>query len=60
MNTTRPCPEGAVLMLAGGHFPCDQMRHMCAESDNHDGWAHSNSDADAVWSSVPVQDIEAK
>lgn len=45
----RPCPDGAALVIKGEHFPCDQMRHMAPSCDSHDGWAHANSDAEAIW-----------
>jgi len=43
------CP--AALNIAGEHFPCQQMQHMAEGSTNHDGWAHSNMDAEAIWAS---------
>lgn len=47
--TNRPCPEGAALIIMGEHFPCQQMDQMSADSTTHDGWAHSNRDAEAIW-----------
>ena len=43
------CP--AALNIAGEHYPCQQMEQMAPGSENHDGWAHSNRDADAIWAS---------
>lgn len=43
------CP--AALNIAGEHYPCQQMEHMEPGSKNHDGWAHSNRDAEAIWCS---------
>lgn len=56
----RPCPNGAVLNLMGEHFPCQQMDQMHPDSTNHDGWAHSNQDAEAIWQGDVVysSDIE--
>lgn len=39
----------AALNIKGEHFPCQTMRYMAPGSTSHDGWAHSNRDADAVW-----------
>lgn len=39
----------AVLNIEGRHYPCTQMKHMLAGSENHDGWAHSNDEAQAIW-----------
>jgi len=44
---TYTCP--AAINIAGEHFPCQQMEHMAEGSKNHDGWAHSNRDAQAIW-----------
>lgn len=41
------CP--AVLNIAGEHYPCQQMEQMVEGSVGHDGWAHSNRDAEAIW-----------
>lgn len=41
----------AALNLAGEHFPCQTMDQMADGSENHDGWAHSNRDAEALWCS---------
>ena len=43
------CP--AALDIAGKHYPCQQMEQMAPGSENHDGWAHSNRDAQAIWAS---------
>lgn len=48
MSTYR-CP--AALNIAGEHFPCQQMDHMAEGSEGHDGWAHSNREAQAIWCS---------
>lgn len=45
--TKHTCP--AALIIAGKHFPCQQMDHMAEGSTSHDGWAHSNRDAEALW-----------
>jgi hypothetical protein len=45
----RPCPDKAVLMIKGEHFPCDWMNQMHPESQNHEGWAHANKEAEAIW-----------
>lgn len=34
----------AALMIAGQHYPCQTPAP-------HDGWAHTNVDAEAVWAS---------
>jgi hypothetical protein len=39
----------AALNIAGEHFPCQQMEEMVEGSESHDGWAHSNRDAQAIW-----------
>lgn len=39
----------ASLNIAGQHYRCTQMTHMAEGSENHDGWGHSNEDADAIW-----------
>ena len=44
-----PCP--AALNIKGDHFPCQTMQDMAPGSVNHDGWAHSNRDAEAIWAS---------
>lgn len=58
--TGRPCPDDAALNIMGEHFPCQQMDQMSADSATHDGWAHSNRDAEAIWQGNVVysQDIE--
>lgn len=38
------CP--AVLMLVGEAYPCDWPTD---EHGRHDGWAHSNMAAQAIW-----------
>lgn len=45
--TNTPCP--GALIIKGEHFPCQQMDQMVEGSENHDGWAHSNRDAEAIW-----------
>ena len=46
---TRPCPDGAALNIKGEHFPCDWMDQMSPDSADHNGWAHANRDAEAIW-----------
>lgn len=46
-NGNPPCPAGLTIM--GEFFPCQQMEQMLPGSTNHDGWAHSNKDAEAIW-----------
>lgn len=41
------CPSG--LMIKGEHYPCDAMDGMAEGSTSHDGWAHSNKKAEAIW-----------
>jgi len=36
----------AALMLSGEHFPCDWP---VDEDGRHDGWAHANKAASALW-----------
>lgn len=36
----------AALSIKGEHFPCDWPT---GENGRHDGWAHSNRDAEAIW-----------
>jgi hypothetical protein len=43
----RECKAG--LIIKGEYFPCDMMTHMSPESNNHEGWAHANSQAQAIW-----------
>lgn len=43
-----PICHGA-LDIAGEHFPCEQMQQMVEGSKDHDGWAHSNAAAQAIW-----------
>lgn len=60
MSTENPkCP--AALDIKGEHFPCQQMEQMAPGSTNHDGWAHSNRDAEAIWASdrVPIPGMPA-
>lgn len=48
MTTSNPpCP--AALSIMGEHFPCQQMEQMLPGSTDHNGWAHSNRDAEALW-----------
>lgn len=46
----KPCPDNAVLNVAGEHFPCETMDQMSEDSVTHEGWAHSNQAAQAIWS----------
>lgn len=39
------CQSG--LIIKGEHFPCDWPTD---ESGKHDGWGHTNKQAEAVWS----------
>lgn len=48
-DTSRPCPDEAVLIVKGERFPCQAMDDMAPQSDGHEGWAHSNRDAEAIW-----------
>lgn len=48
-ETYRECPQRSVLNIKGEHFACDAMRGMHESSPTHDGWPHSNRDAEAVW-----------
>jgi len=41
------CP--AALNLAGEHFACDWP---LGENGRHDGWAHTNKAAQAVWKGI--------
>lgn len=47
MDEKYTCP--AALNIAGEHYPCQQMEQMAPGSLSHDGWAHSNRDAQAIW-----------
>lgn len=49
MKEQRPCPQQGALIIKGEHFPCQQMDHMDPICDDHEGWAHSNSDIEAIW-----------
>jgi hypothetical protein len=53
MSDRPTCP--ASLMIRGEHFPCQTLSQMAtldgSPATSHDGWAHSNSDAEAIWSS---------
>lgn len=42
------CP--AALNIKGEHFPCDWP---VGENGRHDGWAHANSAAEAIWIDDP-------
>jgi hypothetical protein len=42
VTTKTQCP--AALNIQGEHFPCH-------EPAPHEGWAHRNSDAEAIWAS---------
>lgn len=39
----------SALMIRGKHYPCDAMNEMREGSTSHDGWAHSNKEAEAIW-----------
>jgi uncharacterized protein (UPF0179 family) len=45
------CPSA--LMIKGEHYPCDAMTNMVEGSRSHEGWAHSNKDAEAIWGEYP-------
>ena len=45
----KKCPDNAMLNIKGESFPCTQMKHMHPDSKNHNGWAHSNDEAEAIW-----------
>lgn len=45
------CP--AALNIKGEHYPCETMSMMVEGSENHDGWAHMNREAEAIWSDDP-------
>jgi len=51
MNKNRTCP--AALNIKGQHFPCDWMDQMAEGSEGHAGWAHSNREAEAIWTDGP-------
>lgn len=53
-DSIRSCPDGAALNIRGEHFACDAMRHIHEQSDTHDGWPHSNQDAEAIWTPDPI------
>jgi len=40
-----------VLMIAGEHFACDWP---VDENGKHDGWAHANKQAGAIWAGPEV------
>ena len=46
--TTGDVTCGSALIIKGQHFPCD-------EKEPHDGWAHGNSDAEAIWSADTIR-----
>lgn len=46
MNENTKCP--ALLMIKGEAFPCDWEGRN--PDGTHTGWAHTNKDAEAVWS----------
>lgn len=46
-TNTKACPS--MLNIRGENFPCDMMRHMHPDCENHDGWAHANSEIEAIW-----------
>lgn len=43
----------AVLNIKGEHFPCQTLSYMVdadgTPATSHEGWAHSNADAEAIW-----------
>lgn len=43
------CPHGAVLLLKGKRFACDQMRNVELDATHHDGWPHANAEVGAMW-----------
>lgn len=53
MTESPKCP--AALNIKGEHFPCQQLDHMGtldgSPATSHEGWAHSNRDAEAIWMS---------
>lgn len=46
----RPCPDHAGVIISGRFYPCDFMDHIHPDGVSHVGWAHSNSEAEALWS----------
>ncbi len=49
MSDYRPCPDNAAICIRGEWFPCDSMKDMTPESKNHNGWPHSSTAAEAIW-----------
>lgn len=45
----RPCPQGSALCVKGVWYPCDMMQQMDPACATHEGWAHANREAEAVW-----------
>lgn len=54
VTSANKCP--AALNIAGKHYPCDWMEQMEPGSKDHQGWAHSNREAQAIWTSDPAVD----
>ena len=57
---SRPCPEGAALIIKGEHFPCDAMDGIHKVCSSHKGWPHSNRKAEAVWGLPNVRALGAE
>ena len=57
---SRPCPEGAALIIKGEHFFCDAMDGMHKVCSGHEGWPHSNRKAEAVWGLPDVKALRAE
>jgi hypothetical protein len=45
----RECPDKAAIIIKGEYFACDWMDNMHESSTDHNGWAHANKAAEAVW-----------
>lgn len=39
----------AALVIRGEFFWCDMMNQMATGSKDHQGWAHGNKAAEAIW-----------
>jgi hypothetical protein len=52
-NPLRQCPDGSVLLLRGEWHPCRTMDDMAPDCVTHEGWAHSNGEAGALWHDRP-------
>lgn len=46
----RPCPTKGALAIKGEVYQCDAMDGMHDSSETHQGWPHSNREAEAIWS----------